>query len=135
MPTLKSLEFEWNKIGSWANGNPFTIAFCYPSEGKPFVLKGGYITIKDIVKKSKIPVVTHLTYWHHGESRYIVECFGFPKSVMIHFWKSSHKTIPNHKRRYIRLTIAKRGKQDKVYRLRRIPRCFPEQLREYIVEE
>jgi hypothetical protein len=136
MPQFKALEFDWTPIHSWSDGNPFTIAFCYPMEGKPFVLKGGCKSIEPILKKTKVPVVVHFSYWHHGNSRYLVNCYGFPKNVLIYFWTSAHKVMPmrGKTRRYIRLSVNVQNGKSVDYRMRRIPRCFPEQLREFAKE-
>jgi hypothetical protein len=130
---LKSTEFSWNKVGSFKNRNPYCIAFCYPSEGKPYVLKGGINTIETILKGTKIPVVVNQTYWKDKKFRSVMMTYGFPKSTYIQFWKHQHKTIPSKtvSRRYCKLIIRSKDKTVE-YRMRRFPRCFPEQLREFI---
>jgi len=62
-------EFEWNKIGSYSNMNPFTIVFCYPMNGKHYVVKGGANDVQKYLKQIKIPTFTNTTFWKHGESR------------------------------------------------------------------
>jgi hypothetical protein len=133
MPLLKCTEFRWSKIGSYTNGNPFTIAFCYPSDGKPFVLKGGINIIEPILKGTKVPLVVHQTYWKDGHCRSIVTTYGFPMGTYIHFWKNQHKTKPNrfNPRRFAKIIVSKKGHTTE-YNMRRFPRCFPDQLRKFI---
>lgn len=63
---------EYNKIGSFINGNPYTISFIYPKDSDPFVVKGGSNDVEMYLRdfnKIKIPYVKHDTYWRHGTHR------------------------------------------------------------------
>jgi hypothetical protein len=130
----KVTEFTWDPAGSWRNGNPFTLAFCYPAEGSPYVLKGGSRTISNVMSKVTIPTVVHMTYWHKGKSRYMPMTFGFPSNVSIYFWRNAHKgSKRNGPRRYAEIVVrTNKSLSEKKFKMRRFPRCFPEQLREYV---
>ena len=63
----------YNKIGSYTNGNPYSIWFIYPQKGKPFIIKGGARSLDLWVERSfsdpsRLAIVNK-TYWCHGEHR------------------------------------------------------------------
>lgn len=74
LPVLAS--FMYDKVGSWRNGNPFTIAFCITSSyyfaTTKFIIKGGSRDVDNEIKKRHVPMVIWRTFWWHGQSR----CFG-----------------------------------------------------------
>jgi len=129
---FKVTDFSWEPEGSWREGNPFTIAFCYPAEGNPYILKGGSRIITNVMEKTKVPTIVYMSYWHNGNSRYMPMVFGFPKTVAIYFWRNAHKgSKRDGTRRYAQI-IVRTNKTEKKYKMRRFPRCFPEQLREFV---
>lgn len=43
-------EFEWTKVGSFEYRNPYTIAYIYPKDREPFIVKGG---LNDVEPKNE----------------------------------------------------------------------------------
>jgi len=70
-------EFEYNKIGSWYDGNPYTIAFCYPKDFSPFIVKGGIIDVRSHIEKKmlgKAFLVYYTMFWK-GKTRTIIDIY------------------------------------------------------------
>jgi len=78
-------EFSWNKIGSWKNGDPYTITFVYPKNNKPFALKGGANDVEGWLEDNmaNVSYVAHHTWF----------CSTKPKK----FWPRTY--MPLHRRR------------------------------------
>jgi hypothetical protein len=77
MNTLPVLaNFLYDRIGSWREGNPYCIAFCYASK-KPsgygkvpeFIIKGGSRDVDHEIERRAFPMLVFRTYWWHGISR------------------------------------------------------------------
>lgn len=64
-------EFEYNKIGSWSEGNPYTIAFCYPKKSPPFIVKGGLVNVRIYVEREALTesMIVHYTLFWHKKTR------------------------------------------------------------------
>ena len=69
-------DFLYDRIGSWRQGNPYCIAFCYSSKkhsvyGAPaeFIIKGGSDNVDHEIEKRKFPMLVFRTYWWHGIGR------------------------------------------------------------------
>lgn len=70
MKKMKEITFEYDRIRSWKDGNPFTIAFVYPQKSKPFVLKGGCNDVEFFLRNElKEPAIVNKTYWYRGSHR------------------------------------------------------------------
>ncbi len=61
--------------------NPFTIAFCYPKDKEPFVIKGGWVDVEKRIKSQKDPLVVHITYWWRKAHRNIVEAYNTTQKI------------------------------------------------------
>lgn len=83
---MKSLyvlkEFPYNQIGSFRDGNPYSIQFCYTNphfkKSTPsgeFIVKGGSIQVSNYLKRMHIPMVVFISYWRHGQSRGLLPQF------------------------------------------------------------
>lgn len=117
-------EFPWSKIGSWAwdGDGGFTIAFCYPKDEPPFILKGGLETIDHWLEYTyKKPVMVFRTIYWHGLPRTIVSFF----NIIPHYIRWSEQF--NGKRKILKL-----NGQEISSPVRRIPRKWPVQLNNYI---
>jgi hypothetical protein len=63
-------EFPYDKIRSWAEFNPFVICFIYPITGKPFCVKGGLQKIRPWLEKNlTCSHVMYETIWRNGNNR------------------------------------------------------------------
>jgi hypothetical protein len=66
-------EFHYDRVGSFRNGNPFVIAFCYTdpkwSRLPAFIIKGGSNEVSAEIKKRKFPMLVYTTYWRHKQCR------------------------------------------------------------------
>jgi hypothetical protein len=65
-------EFEYSPTNSWATTNPYTMAFVYPKDAEPFIVKGGYIDVKIYMEKEKRPAIVHYVLWHNKMHRRII---------------------------------------------------------------
>jgi hypothetical protein len=72
-------EFPYDAMGSFVDGNPYTISFVYPQSGEPFVLKGGCNDVRREYILINEPAIIHETYWFHGHSRLNVKLLNLPK--------------------------------------------------------
>lgn len=72
-------EFDYNKIGSFRNGNPYTIAYCYTSEKyhrfPAFIIKGGAKDVDHHIKYLGFPMVVWKTFWRFSRSRNLTPSF------------------------------------------------------------
>lgn len=94
-------DFHYDRIGSWSNGNPFCIAFCYTSKQysriNEFIIKGGLNDVDREIKSRHFPMITFRTFWWRGHSRSIGPTFAnfknytmtgeTPYIAGIHQWK------------------------------------------------
>jgi hypothetical protein len=125
------VKFDWpyTRIGSWTNGNPYTIAFCYPIESKPYVLKGGCNNINKYLDSLKEPTLVNKTFWHQGKTRYASYRFFGIKNVYV-----DESYVKEHSRKRNGWSIGiyeKKGKIE-ICHLRRVPKAFPRELKRYI---
>lgn len=71
LPVLAN--FHYDRIGSWRDGNPFTICFCYTSQQysryPAFIVKGGSNAVDPYLESRPFPIVVFRTLWWHGFSR------------------------------------------------------------------
>lgn len=71
LPVL--VDFDYDKIGSFREGNPFEIAFCYTSPKyyrlESFIIKGGANDVRRQLEAMRIPMVVFRTFWRHGRHR------------------------------------------------------------------
>ena len=65
-------EFFYNPVNSWSKTNPYTMAFVYPKDGEPYIVKGGYIEVTGYLEKEDRPAIVHYVLWHHKLHRSII---------------------------------------------------------------
>jgi len=85
MVTLKTFKsFDYDRIGSFTNMNPYVIAFCYPEPGtsyifpndEGFIIKGGMKNVeREIAAHPNVPMIVFMTIWRHGQSRQLNPSF------------------------------------------------------------
>jgi hypothetical protein len=62
-------EFEYDKIDSWRDGNPYTICFMY-TKNTSGIIKGGAKQVEKFIESDiKVPCIAHFTYFHRGATR------------------------------------------------------------------
>lgn len=133
-------EFDYNPIGSYRKGNPYTIAFCYPYPlyAKSFIVKGG---IKDVVKflrSQKLPMIVHYSMWRHGITRGYVDVIGFDKKYSFYITKSWSSRKTKEKRNWeLIATYSKNGrfKREILAEFKRVPRKWLKELNPFIMGE
>ena len=66
--------YDYDRIGSFRNGNPYAIAFCYCSKTfnkhGEFVIKGGARDVERKLDSLDFPLLVFMSYWRHGRSRF-----------------------------------------------------------------
>jgi len=63
-------EFPYDRLRSWADFNPFVICFVYPITGKPFCVKGGLQDVRPWFEKNlTCSYVMYETIWNGGNNR------------------------------------------------------------------
>lgn len=62
-------EIDYEPKNSYRLGNPYTIAFVYPKDGEPYILKGGARDVNSEISKETRPSIIHETFFKDGESR------------------------------------------------------------------
>jgi hypothetical protein len=77
-------EFPYNIIGSFRDANPFVIAFVYPRNDKPCVVKGGCNDVEEYIKVNYPIAFVYETMWKEGKSRTNYLVVGCKKSLVIH---------------------------------------------------
>ena len=97
-------EFNYNPIGSWNKINPYTMAFVYPKDETPYMIKGGYEDVETYLKNIEIPAIVHYTLWHHKTTRRIIKLINCGKINIAHIggqkngrWEVSSKFGKNYK--------------------------------------
>lgn len=91
-------EFPYDRIGSWHDGNPFTITYVYPQSEPPFIIKGGYHDVKAWLKSYNKPCVCYRSMWYRGTERGV--------------WDDNLKTFNKNISLYINPQYKKRTKED-----------------------
>jgi len=89
-------EFAYNKIGSFRNANPYTIAFVYPQVGEACVIKGGLNDVKKYAEKNYPIAIVKYTFFSKGKHRGYYRFNGEKDGYYIRFIKSapSYKAQP-----------------------------------------
>lgn len=114
-------EFPYDKIGSYINTNPYTIAFVYPKDSDAFVLKGGSKDVSGYLEKLDIVAAVNKTFWKRGVQRNFVIFYG----INAMYSKDSKKG------KYT-LLFYKDKQRIEVKKVRRIPRKWPVELNQYV---
>jgi hypothetical protein len=91
-------DFPYNPIGSFTNGNPYTIAFCYtnplymPAYDGRFMVKGGNQSVEDFLRRLHIPMLAFKTFWRYKRAR-----AGYPHFVNFkNFSRSNQEPYIRH---------------------------------------
>jgi len=138
-------EFSYSRIGSWSNGNPYTIMTVFPQWGYPFVLKGGIKEINAYIKSWGRLCFTIRSYWHHGKTRGYESFKNVPRGFSIHIGNrgclSTRRSKPGNQNHYYDLWVAREsmfGEKRKVIfekTLRRLPQCWPKEIDKILMGE
>jgi hypothetical protein len=120
--------------------NPFTIAFCYPKDKDPFVIKGGWVDVEQYLKSTiNDPILVHVTYWWKKAHRTAIHVYNLSEEVYfvekgtrkkrweIYTYKGKEKNVLANVRRIPRKWIkelnpyapVKRGERKRLFRLER----------------
>lgn len=134
--------FFYNRIGSYSQMNPYMIAYVYPRDEAPFIVKGGCNDVDKVIKNYKKPAVVHESYWQHGKARYVhvksintgLELSIFPKTQ-----KRTKVSCGSYKIGTIMKLIDNKqkdkyghGKTVLEKRIRRIPRSWIKEIDDYM---
>lgn len=123
----------WEIKGCWRRIDPMSIFFCYPMDGEPFIIKGGLQTCNEKFKElCREPCVVFRALFHHGVSREIADVKNLPKGVSVCLHRGSRHKDLNSRSEMI-IYVGDGGYEVFVKKsFRRIPRCFPIEIREAI---
>lgn len=130
-------EFPYNPIHSFKDGNPFTIAFVYPKDGRPFCLKGGANDVEKWLEKnmSDRNYLLHETWWRDKRSRSSIKIYLHRKEYQAYIFRDTvHLPLKDWPRETImkqrgrKISVRKDGKTVFEKHVRRPPRCFPKEL-------
>jgi hypothetical protein len=135
---MKVVEFIWNKIGSFRRFDPFAIAFCYPINDEPFILKGGARDIEDRLEKSKTPVFVNIVFYiRHGKySRW--KFYGLDNKLQLFVSQTYLLNLKSNKEMYeyptgFEITIRNKLKSESLIKTyRKLPKAFPRVVKEYL---
>ena len=147
--TLKiAKEFPYNKLGSYREANPFTIAFVYPQSGEACVVKGGLNDVQKYVEANYPIAIINYQFFHKGKHRGYYRFNGEKDGCHISFKKSApsyrqqeynggfgYSAKQGH-RCQVTVTCYEKGckKEGKGFKkeLRRLPRCWMKELDPYV---
>jgi len=78
-------EFEYNPVRSFRDGNPYTMAFCYPHPlyHRPFVVKGGFKDCNEYLKTLDYPIFVHLVFYYKGSTRRIFKFYQLDSNLAL----------------------------------------------------
>lgn len=63
------VELRYQKIGSWANGDPFTLAFCRTEKHGNVLVTGGLHVVEEYIVANLGRTLVALRFAHHGSTR------------------------------------------------------------------
>jgi hypothetical protein len=141
--TLKiAKEFPYNKLGSYREANPFTIAFVYPQSGEACVVKGGLNDVKKYIDANYPIAIINYTFFAKGINRGYYRVNGEKKGYHISFKKSrpsyrkeegmwGHPAKQGHRCMVIIFGMGGNCFEKEV---RRLPRCWMKELNPYVGE-
>ena len=123
----KVIDFS-NQIKSFKENGPYTIAFCYPMNGKNFIVKGGDNEVNGYLKSLTIPTLVNKTYWSGGVCRCGASFYFYgTKNIYV------SELYETHKKKNKKYEFRMYCKDDvKTFMVRKVPKCFPEQIKELI---
>jgi len=132
-------EFDYNIIGSWKNGNPFTIFYVYPKDDAPFIIKGGANDVKKWMDKYNTPCIYYYAYFHKGVHRggWCSNIKNVTDGDVNLYFSNEYK--PRTTRDYgeyrtgkIKIEVYKNNERIFIKKVRRIPRSWIKELDKYI---
>lgn len=126
-------EFPYDRINSFRNGNPYIIKFIYPSEGKPFIVKGGSRDVDKYINENvSVPAIINVTWWHHGKHR------SMWRGHLINISVRKPVLCPDKNWKYSQfgyeIMAAKSNtfKYELIKKVRKMPRCWLKELNGFI---
>jgi len=84
-------EFPYSIIGSWTHANPFCIAFVYPRNAQPCIVKGGLREVEKYIPIHFPASIAHITMWQKKVHRETICFFGLRKGINAHLFSPTHK--------------------------------------------
>ena len=77
-------EFEYSPLNCWSQSNPYTLAFVYPKDDTPYVVKGGLRDVEAYLKSNEPkPAIIHYTHFHGKTHRRIIETINCGKVLIL----------------------------------------------------
>jgi hypothetical protein len=120
-------EFVYDPKGCWAQANPYTMAFVYPRDGAPYIVKGGMKDVEPFLKNTeKSPAIIHYTFWHYTIARRVIETINCGKVSIARKGSAKHGVWE--------ISIADKGVSPYIIiaGMRKLPRKWIKELDEYI---
>jgi len=133
----KIVEFVWKKIGSFRRFDPFSIAFCYPIKGEPYIMKGGSREIEVKLEKNKHLVFVNIVYYLRKRHYSYWKFYGLPNDLnvyvshtyLIHY--ESKEEMYNYRTGF-KIVIKDNKKEMLIKKYRKLPKAFPRAVKEYL---
>lgn len=128
-------EFDYShKVRTW-KANPFVIAFVYPAQGKAYIVKGDRIRVRQWIENNEPNcLVWWETYIHNPYVKSSYTAYSlFVEGARCHCGHNSVQKYGRHVRKgsYIHATEIQTG--ETFYKtMRRMPRCFPRELKKFV---
>lgn len=120
MPKLEEINLEY-KPNQYS---PFTIAFCYPRNQEPFVVKGGWVDVEKFLTSKNEPLLVHITYWHAKAHRTVMSTYNLTKDIYF-------EPIGKRSGKRWRIFTFKDNERKNLATVRRIPRKWLKELNPY----
>lgn len=120
----KNVDPRYSAVGSRQRTDPYAMAFVYPLEGEPILIKGGLIKVKAELETIQGPFCWFKTLFNNGKSRSIGPYFeNMPDGTACY---------PSFTKREKTLRFFKDGSETFKKTFRRFPRCFPVEIKNLI---
>lgn len=143
---MNVVEFPWEKKGSFSDynrtfwldpkkrkGGPYTIAFCYPREGEPFIVKGGLLKVDAYLELLSAPgglspIFVHRTWYYYSFKATTYKVYGKPDHINITI---SHSNLYDKRSTIQILDYRANPITVKEWKVRRVPRKWIKEFDEF----
>jgi len=122
-------EFPYSRVGSWAFANPYAIAYCYPKDRKPFIVKGGLKDVYPYLAGLDFPMVVHNSLWRQGKSRSFAYLHGVKE---LHLGYNFKRLSSRRTNRDPKFALRDRLTSENVKTFRRIPRSWIREIDQFM---
>jgi len=125
------VQTNWSLFGSFSRVDPWTLAFVYPKDSEPLLIKGGLNFVEDEMKKHG-PAVIHLSTFHIGGKLTSFRLHGVNAGIK----ENNSYELYKVRKKYTIYTYPKNGmayEHVPIKHIRRVPRRWIKELDRYII--